>query len=216
MKRWFYIPVILTLCLLSSCGGHPSDLPTQAPATTAAAATQTPSQASTPTAPATNTVTPSERPTGTPDPSEAQVRALCSDILTEYGATIDGIYAYINNTDPLTRLYYNSADMPQGAIPDEATLALHILTTGKGVCYHYSALTYYLLQEAGYEAILITGARRMDQAAHRWTMVKVDGDWYHFDPQHRQKLLKDSQKSSASYLMLDAMEWDRSQYPATP
>ncbi len=154
-------------------------------------------------------------PTPTPETADSIVRARCREILDKYGATIDGIYAYINNDDPLDRLFYNAADMVEAPLPEPSDLALHILDTGKGVCYHYSALTYYLLQEAGFEAILITGARKTDGAPHRWTMVRTEKGWYHFDPQHYQKLLTDEQKSSNTYLRTDAMEWNREAYPKT-
>lgn len=196
MKR-FTVFMLLIIVLLSGCQAQPSTiLPTQTPTTTPTPTTMT-------------------IPTPTPETTESVVRTRCREILAKYGATIDGIYAYINNKDPLDRLYYNAADMLEPPLPEPAELALHILDTGKGVCYHYSALTYYLLQEAGFEAILITGARKTDQAPHRWTMVRMEDGWYHFDPQHYQKLLTDAQKSSSTYLRGDAMEWNRTAYPET-
>ena len=116
----------------------------------------------------------------------------------------------------MQRLYYNAADMPKGDLPENAALAWHLLETGKGVCYHFSALTYYLLTEAGYEALLIAGLRKTDDAPHRWTMVRTEEGWYHFDPQHGQKLLTDSQKQSSAYLRGDAMYWEAGTYPITP
>ena len=226
MKR-FSVLLLLSIILLAGCQQKPGTiLPNEtqsiAPAPTATlhrapspTPTREPTQAPTATLSPTPTPTPTPTPAPTPIPTETLVRARCREILDKYGATIDGIYAYINNTDPADRLYYNSRDMLNPPLPEPGELALHILTTGKGVCYHYSALTYFLLQEAGFQAVLITGARQSDNAPHRWTMVRTEEGWFHFDPQHYQKLLTDEQKSSTSYLGGDAMEWDRSAYPET-
>ncbi len=221
MKRMgIWILLLILLCV--GCASTPpvSPAPTMAPThetTQTVSPTSTPSNTTTATATTTATIpVPTSTPTPTPMTTEYKVRMRCREILQEYGATIDGIYAYINNKDPLQRLYYNSADMPKGEIPDADELAWHLLETGKGVCYHFSALTYYLLTEAGYEAILISGLRKTDNAPHRWTMVRTEAGWYHFDPQHRQKLLTDSQKQSASYIGGDAMYWAEDTYPKTP
>lgn len=217
MKR-IGIWIILLFVLCSGCAGTP--VATSIPTHTSKPAEYTPTCTPTFTPPsATAVVTASTAmptPTPTPITTEYKVRIRCREILQEYGATIDGIYAYINNKDPLQRLYYNAADMPKGEIPNIADLAWHMLETGKGVCYHFSALTYYLLIEAGYEAILITGLRKTDNATHRWTMVRTEAGWYHFDPQHGQKLLTDSQKQSASHIGGDAMYWADGTYPKTP
>lgn len=213
MKRLGTI-VILTITIgLCGCTN-----PASAPASTQEAAHVSPTQSATPAKTVTQAPTPTRipTPTSTPETTEELVRRQCREILQVYGATIDGIYAYINNRNPLQQLYYNAGDMPTGDIPEAEELAYHILESGKGVCYHFSALTYYLLQEAGFEAILITGARLTDGAPHRWTMVKTEKGWYHFDPQHHQKLLTDAQKQDALYLGGNAMCWDESIYPKTP
>lgn len=206
--------VMLFILLCTGCTGTPAPQTTPSAESDIQTPTQTPTLVPTPTP----TPTPLATPTSTPTPitTEYKVQMRCREILQEYGATIDGIYAYINNKDPLQRLYYNAAEMPKGEIPNADELAWHLLETGKGVCYHFSALTYYLLTEAGYEAILITGLRQTDNAPHRWTMVHTEEGWYHFDPQHRQKLLTDSQKQSTAYLRGDAMYWEADTYPKTP
>lgn len=217
MKHLCVVVILISAIGLWGCTNSksvPASTPeiTHIPPTILATSTTTVTQVPTPTS------TPTSAPTSTPTPetTEDKVRQQCREILQQYGATIDGIYAYINNRNPLQQLYYNAGDMPAGEIPEAAELAYHILESGKGVCYHFSALTYYLLQEAGFEAILITGARLTDGAPHRWTMVKTEKGWYHFDPQHHQKLLTDTQKQDSFYLGGNAMCWEESTYPRTP
>lgn len=63
--------------------------------------------------------------------------------------------------------------------------AAELLTTGKGNCYRYAAAFACLAKGIGYEARVATGqikAARGGVTPHGWTEVKIDGEWYLFDP----------------------------------
>ena len=71
---------------------------------------------------------------------------------------------------------------------DNVDMAVYALRYNRGACYHFAALTYYMLRAAGYEAMIIngsgldtTGDGVPDAAEHYWNLVKVDGVWYHYD-----------------------------------
>lgn len=61
------------------------------------------------------------------------------------------------------------------------TNAFYALTEGESICYGFSDLYNYLLRQVGIEAYLVKGYRSADKAAHGWSLVKIDGDWYHCD-----------------------------------
>lgn len=148
-----------------------------------------------------------------PEPGES-FKEQIRDILAKYGTSIDGIYNFINNEDPEYMIYYDDNDKTDD-IPPYNELAEYIMTRGHGVCYHYASLTYYLLKEAGYEALIIHGYRNSDNALHYWTMVKVNGKWYHFDPLHHQKLLTDSEKHGEIKTRGNGLTWEQGIWPTT-
>jgi len=61
------------------------------------------------------------------------------------------------------------------------TNAFYALTEKKALCYSFSDAYNYLLRQVGMEAILVKGYRSTDRADHGWSLVKIDGAYYHCD-----------------------------------
>lgn len=61
------------------------------------------------------------------------------------------------------------------------TSAYSAITRGVTICYGYADCFNYLLRQAGIEAELLRGYRAGDFADHGWSLVKLDGVWYHCD-----------------------------------
>ncbi len=68
------------------------------------------------------------------------------------------------------------------------------LLYGIGTCEQYSAALVLLLEHMGFEALYVTGLTNSVQGGmvdHAWVMVKVDGQWYHIDPQLEDNVMRD-------------------------
>ncbi|MGM9680142.1 MAG: transglutaminase domain-containing protein [Eubacteriales bacterium] len=61
------------------------------------------------------------------------------------------------------------------------TSAYSAIMQGKSICYGFSDCYNYLLRQAGIRAELLRGYRASDRAEHGWSMVLIDGRWYHCD-----------------------------------
>lgn len=57
----------------------------------------------------------------------------------------------------------------------------HALMEGVGICQSYEGVYRYLLLQVGIDA-RSGGAFTTDKAAHGWTLVHLNGAWYHMDP----------------------------------
>ncbi|MBE6569659.1 MAG: hypothetical protein E7658_05525 [Ruminococcaceae bacterium] len=96
------------------------------------------------------------------------------------------------------------------------------LTIRSGNCYIYYAVSGALLTRAGIENIMIQ--RDKPDNPHYWNMVKIDGDWYHFDtcPQysgHKMQCFLKTDKELAAYNeyeVADYYSFDATLYPETP
>ena len=55
--------------------------------------------------------------------------------------------------------------------PDET------LSTGKGICFDYAALSAAMLRSMGIPTKIVTGYVGKDQVYHAWIMVYIDGTW---------------------------------------
>ena len=149
-------------------------------------------------------------------PLSPNLDAKLKELLDAYGYSIQGIFNAIEKPKRgYPHFYYDNEDRLD-TLPGYMELAEYILNEGHGVCYHYAALTCYLLRAAGYEACVIYGYRTADAALHYWTMVKTEKGWYHFDPLHHQMLFTDEQKSSPYYTGGNDLVWQQGVWPETP
>ncbi|MBK3493294.1 DUF5050 domain-containing protein [Viridibacillus sp. YIM B01967] len=57
--------------------------------------------------------------------------------------------------------------------------AFAVFKEGKGVCQGYTLAAYKLYKAAGIDVQYVVG--NVDQVAHSWNLVKVEGKWYHVD-----------------------------------
>ena len=222
------------LCaVLTACGaeysGRPDGRGTEVPEPTKAVVTAAPSGAQTgapqPTATQSATRGPElpvsplpQTPEDPFDPAsypalDADTQAKLKKLLNYYGTSFESVYNAINNRNPRRPYFYYDYDDALDTLPGYDALARYILEKGHGVCYHYAALTYYLLREAGYNACIIHGYREIDTALHYWTMVETEYGWYHFDPLHRQMLLTDAQKSSDFFTDGNGLTWQAGIWP---
>ncbi len=95
-------------------------------------------------------------------------------------------------------------------------------TTKSGNCYIYYAVSSSLLTRAGIENLMVE--RNIPSNPHVWSLVKIDGSWYHFDtcPHYSGHALR-------CFLLTDREVWeysqnevknyysfDSSRYPPTP
>ncbi|MBR4184755.1 MAG: transglutaminase domain-containing protein [Clostridia bacterium] len=100
--------------------------------------------------------------------------------------------------------------------------AYSAFTTYAGNGYTYYAMSSVLLTRAGIENIMVS--RNDPNHPHYWNLVKVDGNWYHFDacPHYAgfdlySFLLTDAQVIDYStYQVAGYYSFDASLYPATP
>ena len=70
--------------------------------------------------------------------------------------------------------YYSSGSKSSKA------LAVEAINKRCGACWHYAALMAEILKAAGYDARVLKGGGHTF-AEHQWTIVKIDGVWYHID-----------------------------------
>ena len=63
-----------------------------------------------------------------------------------------------------------------------ATTAYHAIMHDEGICQEIAPAYSYLLLQAGVDAGVCFGTTKDGQAAHMWSLVNLDGTWYHADP----------------------------------
>lgn len=95
----------------------------------------------------------------------AQVVAGAKDQL----AKVDAIYQYVSNN--ITYDTQKAASVQSGYLPDVDT----ILSTGKGICFDYSAVMAAMLRSQNIPTKLITGYVAPNGAYHAWNEVYLDG-----------------------------------------
>lgn len=130
---------------------------------------------------------------------------IIDDWIFDNGTAIKTIFNYVRSRISYRNLGNDTVE----------NLCVHVLRYGTGACYHYGALLYYMLDRAGYEALIVDGIDLYTGGGpHRWNMVKVGGSWYHIDatpiiglPDYY--LVKDSD-------IAGVFSWDRNKYPKTP
>lgn len=75
--------------------------------------------------------------------------------------------------------YAEKTVQPDGSLnyaPDEYN-SVGVFLDGKAVCSGYASAYAALLRASGIEAVVVTSV----EMNHDWTMLKIDGNWYHAD-----------------------------------
>ena len=64
------------------------------------------------------------------------------------------------------------------------TYMLRLIDQGKGNCYCYASLMYYLARRIGYgQAIAVSGGTTPNNQDHGWLEITINGTAYLFDPE---------------------------------
>ena len=79
------------------------------------------------------------------------------------------------DTDSLDE-YYKTTHSPSC---EYIFTAYGCLVNGKTVCSGYAKAFQFILQNLGYESILVAGEGA--DGLHAWNMVKIDDDYYYFE-----------------------------------
>lgn len=103
------------------------------------------------------------------------------------------------------------------------TAAAIAISRGYGDCRNYYSYAKLLLDCAGFENMQVEHLRTSEkEARHYWNLVKINGEWYHFDTTPRKGrsdffMLTDAQLDAYSATQSDHIfNRDKSLYPATP
>lgn len=117
-----------------------------------------------------------------------RMRADISTAETEFSAALELITGEMTELEKavvfhdyiVTRTEYAEKTVqPDGVIdysPDEYN-SVGVFLNGKAVCSGYASAYAALLRASGLEAVVVTSV----EMNHDWTMVKIDGNWYHAD-----------------------------------
>ncbi len=138
--------------------------------------------------------------------STSTLPTVVDDILFDTGTSIKSIFNYVYN------MGYRS-----GSNGSVESLCVYMLKNGRGACYHHAALLYYMLDRAGYDALIVQGKDLYTGGGpHAWCMVKTNGNWRHIDATAISGLTTGSNRF---YLVKDSVispyfSWDRTKYPA--
>ena len=138
-------------------------------------------------------------------PLENAYIAACADEITaglprgEPAEEIRAAYSYIIGhtyfADPVGLDSWRWHSGPGTPAPSYVeSRAVSPLCYGVGSCEDFAAALTVLLNRMGYQAAYVSGltisvdGRFID---HAWTVVQIDGIWYHLDPQLEQNVLRD-------------------------
>lgn len=96
-------------------------------------------------------------------------QAICSSVLPSY------------NDCELALSLYRWTVLNISYVDENDVSVYHALMDGEGICQSYDRAYRFLLLQVGMDA-LGAGSFMTDDAAHAWTMVPLDGYWFHMDP----------------------------------
>lgn len=99
--------------------------------------------------------------------------------------------------------YHGDPDAPPPYLENRA---LSPLRFGVGSCEDFAAAMAVLLRRMGYKAQYVSGLTISVEGEfvdHAWTVVQLDGKWYHLDPQLEQNVVKSGRVSFRYFLRDD-------------
>lgn len=123
---------------------------------------------------------------------DAQVKRFINEEITEKMSDFDKVKA-INNYIVLNTKYGSDTK-------SSAHSAYAVFKEGKAVCQGYTLAAYKLYQAAGIDVRYVVGY--VDQVAHSWNLVNVDGKWYHVDSTFNDPTPDRAGKVSSKYFLL--------------
>lgn len=103
---------------------------------------------------------------------------ICSSVMETDNQTMTALAIY--------HLYSSSIEYDHEAVDDfNADITPYrALVEYEGICQSFSSAYTYLLLQCGITAVNISSFN--DDAAHQWTLVKLNGNYYHMDPTYEE------------------------------
>ena len=135
----------------------------------------------------------------------AATQLLCgiSPFMEDYDKALQLFHRLLNSVDydSVGLAKQKKIDFWKRGVDDLRTV-YGALVKKKCVCVGYAVAYQYLLQKLGMEAVQRVGWKIKDEkSGHAWTIVKMDGEYYHVDVTHADGSNTDPQKNSSGYSM---------------
>lgn len=108
----------------------------------------------------------------------SKINEVITPIVTKAN-TMDKFNAELYIHDRICELatYYKYTDIKE--VPDECHGIYGCFVSGNAVCDGLSKALQITLDKVGIESVIVTG--NLQNQAHAWNLVKLDGNWYHVD-----------------------------------
>lgn len=100
--------------------------------------------------------------------------------------------------------YYLSDEVTPPSYLDNRSISPLLYSVGS--CEDYAAAMTLLLEEAGFSAEYVAGytySKEGDYQDHAWTVVEIQGEWYHLDPQLEKNSVKNDEMRYRYFLKTD-------------
>lgn len=111
------------------------------------------------------------------------------------------LYLYIRDTTEFK--YRKRPTYAMGASDFMLDDALLLLNTGRGNCYCYASLFWYLSRWLGYDAVIYSGLVGQNASPHAWVEIEFDGVYRIFDPELEMSYHKKGRTDVDLYKFLD-------------
>ncbi|GMK44708.1 hypothetical protein PghCCS26_18360 [Paenibacillus glycanilyticus] len=139
---------------------------------------------------------------------------VLAKIVTEDMTDVDKLWAIFKWTK------YNIGYVDSSSHTDWRKGALQGFKQGTGDCFVYYATARMLMERSGFETQTVIRDKGR-KTKHFWSLVKVDGAWYHFDTTPTIKknttfLLTDAELAEFNKQFKNYYLFDKSKHPATP
>ncbi len=105
---------------------------------------------------------------------------------------LKALYAYVRDS----YWYLKRQNYPYGDTSFTLPAAKVMLETGRGNCYCFASVFYYLARWIGYDAVIYSGTLEARRAPHSWVEIAFDGVPYIFDTQLEWRMVHDRGRTS--------------------
>ena len=112
------------------------------------------------------------------------------------------LYLFVRDTKDFK--YRKRPTYAMGASDFMEADALLLLETGRGNCYCYASVFWYLARWAGYDAVIYSGLVGRNASPHSWVEIEFDGVYYIFDAELEMSYLRKGRTDVDLYKFLDA------------
>ena len=112
------------------------------------------------------------------------------------------LYLYVRDTKEFK--YRKRPTYAMGASDFMLDDALLLLETGRGNCYCYASLFWYLSRWIGYDSVIYSGLVGQNASPHAWVEIAFDGAYRIFDPELEMSYHQKGRTDVNLYKFLDA------------